>query len=113
MEHVSKYQPIETFLQQLKGKYKIPILIQLKYSKKRYSQLRQKFPDASERILIKQLKELTTAGIVQREVHGSKPPVVSEYSMTPYGRTLCDIIAQMWEWGKNHMNNKKYNHHLL
>jgi DNA-binding HxlR family transcriptional regulator len=103
MERVSKYAPIEAFLGQIKGKYKIPILIQLKYSKKRYNQIRQKFPEASERIIIKQLRELTAAGIIQRDVRGSKPPLISEYSLTVYGRTLCDIIAQMWNWGDAHM----------
>jgi DNA-binding HxlR family transcriptional regulator len=78
----SKYQPIEIFLQQIKGKYKIPILIQLKYNPKRYTKLRQKFPEASERILIKQLKELVNAGIVHRKLSGSKAPFVSEYSLT-------------------------------
>lgn len=103
----SKYRPVEIFLQEIKGKYKIPILIQLKHAKKRYSQIKQKFPDASERIIIKQLKELTLAGIIQRDIKGDKPPLVSEYSLTDYGRTLCSIVAQMWDWGKIHLKREK------
>jgi DNA-binding HxlR family transcriptional regulator len=110
--NASKYQPVEIFLQQIKGKYKIPILIQLKYSTKRYNQIRQKFPDASERIIIKQLKELAQANIIQREVIGTKPPLISKYSLTPYGRTLCGIIAQMWDWGELHLK-KENNYHAL
>jgi DNA-binding HxlR family transcriptional regulator len=102
----SKYKPVEIFLQQIKGKYKIPILIQLKHSKKRYNQIRQKFPDASERIIIKQLKELVRSNIIERKVFGTKPPLISEYSLSPYGRTLCGIIAQMWDWGMIHLERK-------
>jgi DNA-binding HxlR family transcriptional regulator len=98
----SKYLPVEIFLQQIKGKYKIPILIQLKYSNKRYHQIRAKFPEASERIIIKQLKELISADIVERTISGKKPPLISTY-----GRTLCSIIAQMWDWGEQHLKGTK------
>jgi DNA-binding HxlR family transcriptional regulator len=107
MSNPSKYWPVETFLQQIKGKYKIPILIQLKYSPKRYHKIRSRLPMASERILIKQLKELALAGVIQRDISGRKPPLISTYSLTPYGRTLCSIIAQMWDWGEQHVRTKK------
>jgi DNA-binding HxlR family transcriptional regulator len=103
----SKYLPVELFLQQIKGKYKIPILIQLKYSSKRYHQIRSKFPEASERIIIKQLKELASADIIERTISGKKPPLISTYALTPYGRTLCSIIAQMWDWGEQHLKGTK------
>jgi DNA-binding HxlR family transcriptional regulator len=52
MTKASKYRPVEIFPQQIKGKYKILILIQLKYSKKCYNKIRQKFPDDGYWIMI-------------------------------------------------------------
>jgi DNA-binding HxlR family transcriptional regulator len=46
-------------------------------------------------------------GIVHREVYGSKPPLVTEYSLSPYGRTLCSIIEQMWNWGELHLKRSQ------
>ena len=98
----SKYYPIEFFFQALKGKYKIPLLIYLKHAPKRYNQLRKKFQTASERILIKQLKELERDGILSKKITGTKPPLKTEYAMTPYGYTLCSVIKDMWDWGELH-----------
>jgi len=97
-----KYYPIETFFVCLKGKYKIPLLIYLKYLPKRYNQIRKKFPQASERILIKQLRELETERILLKKVTGSKAPFKVEYSLSEYGYTLCSIIASIWDWGETH-----------
>ena len=41
-------------------------------------------------------------GIVRREVYPEVPPRV-EYSLTPYGRTLCPITELMCAWGKEHI----------
>lgn len=96
------YSPIETFLKVTKGKYKTKVLIYLSDKSRRYSQIKRKFPQMSERILIKQLKELERDGIVERTVTGKKPPLKVEYHITPYGSTVCPIIKQMWFWGENH-----------
>ncbi len=96
------YSPIDTFLQVLKGKYKVKILIYLSDKNRRYSQIKKKFPQISERILIKQLKELEKEGIIHRRVTGNKPPLKVEYSITEYGSTVCPIIKQMWFWGEHH-----------
>jgi len=98
----SKYRPVESFFHAVKGKYKIPLLIYLKYARKRYNQIRKKFPEASERILIKQLKELENDGILSKKITGLKPPLKTEYALTDYGYTLCSVIKDMWDWGETH-----------
>jgi DNA-binding HxlR family transcriptional regulator len=102
----SKYLPVETFLSAIKGKYKIPILIYLKVAPRRYYELKRKFSNASERVLINQLKEMIRTGIIDQKKIGSKAPFISEYSLSAYGRTLCSIIAEMWEWGEDHLQKK-------
>ena len=102
----SKYYPIEAFLACLKGKYKIPLLIYLKHGPKRYTQVRKKFPQCSERILIKQLKELVNEKIVDKTITGKKAPLTTNYCLSEYGFSLCNIIQDMWEWGEAHHKNK-------
>ncbi len=97
------YTPIDIFWQKIKGKYKAKILIYLNDRTLRYSQIRKKFADASERILIKQLKELEKDGIITKKVSGQKPPLKAEYVMTDYGKTICPILKQMWFWGENNI----------
>jgi len=96
------YSPIDSFLQVIKGKYKVKILIYLSGKNRRYSEIRRKFPLMSERILIKQLKELELEGVIAKAVTGHKPPLKVQYSITPYGATVCPIIKQMWFWGEQH-----------
>ncbi|RYZ50762.1 MAG: transcriptional regulator [Sphingobacteriales bacterium] len=94
--------PIDYFWQVVKGKYKAKILISLGDRMLRYSQIKRNFPDASERILIKQLKELEQDGLITKTVTGAKPPLKTEYAISTYGKTICPIIKQMWHWGGQH-----------
>ncbi len=96
------YSPIDTFLQVIKGKYKVKILIYLSAKQRRYSEIKRKFPLMSERILIKQLKELEQQGIISKTITGHKPPLKVQYSITGYGSTVCPILKQMWFWGEQH-----------
>ena len=101
MTNPDPYAPVHKFLAVVKGKYKLPILIYLKYGPRRYSQLHHRLAGASERILIKQLRELEHAGILQKTITGIKAPLRVEYSLTDYGFTLCSVVQQMWEWGEH------------
>jgi DNA-binding HxlR family transcriptional regulator len=101
-----KYRPVEVFLETIKGKYKIPILIYLKRGPRRYHEIKRKFSNASERIIVKQLKELLNAGVIDQERTGIKAPFISAYSLSTYGRTLCSVIATMWQWGTDHIQKK-------
>ena len=99
------YTPIDIFWRTIKGKYKAKILIYLNDRTLRYSQIKGKFSEASERILIKQLKELEKQGVIEKTITGTKPPLRTEYKMSNYGKTLCPIIKQMWFWGEAHMKS--------
>lgn len=96
------YSPIDIFWGTIKGKYKAKILIFLNGKTLRYSQIRKKFIYASERILIKQLRELEKEKLIERCAYGEKPPLKVEYKITSYGKTLCPIIKQMWFWAEKH-----------
>lgn len=100
------YSPIETFIRVIKGKYKAKILIYLSRKTRRFSEINRKFPNMSERILIKQLKELEKEGIIGKTITGLKPPLRVEYFITSYGSTVCPILKQMWSWGEVHETKK-------
>ncbi|MFF8958272.1 winged helix-turn-helix transcriptional regulator [Streptomyces sp. NPDC014894] len=84
------------------GKWKGLILFSLQDGPLRFGELRRTVAGISERILILQLREMETSGLVHREVHHQVPPKV-EYSLTDFGRTLNTALAPLGEWGEEHM----------
>jgi DNA-binding HxlR family transcriptional regulator len=95
--------PIEATLAVVGGKWKALILFHLfDGGTLRFAELRNKIPDISERMLVKQLRELEADSVVEREVFAEVPPRV-EYSLTSYGRTLKPVSDAMCKWGSRHM----------
>ena len=80
------------------GKWKPYIVYELLSGPKRPSELRRRMPEASERVLAQQLKELMEYGVIEKNVID---PVCkhTEYSLTALGQTLIPIIEQLREWG--------------
>lgn len=64
----------------------------------RFGELRRCLPGVSERMLVKQLRELEHGGIIHREAYGTVPPRV-EYSLTPIGVSLIPIMRALRAWG--------------
>ena len=58
-------------------------------------------PWASERVLIRQLKELVDAGLVTRVDHHRMPPH-TDYGLSDYAETLRPLLAEMARWGRAH-----------
>ncbi|WP_306350052.1 winged helix-turn-helix transcriptional regulator [Flavobacterium sp. '19STA2R22 D10 B1'] len=89
------------------GRWKLSILgLLLSNGRLRYNELRRKLIGVSERMLIAQLKELQSDGLVNRIVYPEVPPKV-EYELTEKGLTLEKILVKMSEWGEdqNSSNN--------
>ena len=82
------------------GKWKPYIIYELLDGPKRPSEIQRRMPEASERVLAQQLKELVEYGVIQKQVID---PVCrhSEYSLTDLGRTLIPIIEQLRNWGND------------
>ena len=89
----------------ISGKYKVVIIWHLGHEGPlRYGQIFKLFPNISDRILTKQLRELEQDGIIGRKVYPVVPPKV-EYHLTELGNTILPLVDEMWNWGKE---NKKY-----
>jgi DNA-binding HxlR family transcriptional regulator len=68
----------------------------------RFGELRREVVGITEKMLIQQLRQLETDGLVHREVYREVPPRV-EYSITDWGRTLNDALRPLGDWGERHM----------
>ena len=90
--------PIELCTEIMGGKWKAPILFYLFQGRKRFGELRRLFPEVTQRVLTRQLRQLEEHGIVTREVRAEVPHRV-EYSLSDLGRSLHPIVEIMRTWG--------------
>ena len=59
----------------------------------------------SQKVLTSNLRDLESAGILEREVFPEVPPRV-EYSLTDLGLSLEPVIDAMWEWGSAYQRSR-------
>ncbi len=87
----------------IEGRWKTTILCLLvKHGTLRFSEIRKMIPPISPRILTKQLRELESDGIIDRNVTGDRLSKV-EYSLTDRGRSLGPVLECLAEWGLENM----------
>ena len=63
----------------------------------RFTELRRKIPNVSQKMLTQTLRRLEQNGLVMRRVHAVIPPRV-EYQHTALGQSLCIAVCAMWTW---------------
>lgn len=73
------------------------ILRALAHDITRFVDLRGTIPEISDRMLSERLKELETAGLVERRVI-PETPVRIEYRLTPEGRALEPVMEAILAW---------------
>jgi DNA-binding HxlR family transcriptional regulator len=100
------YCPVEVSLDKIGGKWKPLILWHLGERTCRFGELRRLIPNVTEKMLTEKLRELEADGLVRREVYKEVPPKV-EYSLTPYGRGLDEILQQLCSWGERHAKKNR------
>lgn len=84
----------------ISGRWKVGILAALlDVDTLRYSEIKSTLGNITERMLIKQLKELDHDGLIIRKDFNEMPPRV-EYSLSGKGRELKNILIEMYSWGK-------------
>lgn len=84
------------------GKWKILLLWVLTDGPKRFGELKRAFPDMTQGMLTKQLRELEEDQFVHREIFKEIPPRV-EYSLTEKSKTFVPILYSMNDWSKEHL----------
>ncbi len=81
------------------GKWTIQILCELFSGTKRFGELQKALNGISPKTLAARLKELEKQGIINKKIYAQIPLKV-EYSLTPKGKSLNDIINKVHEWGE-------------
>lgn len=101
MENNEFICPVEITLRRIGGKYKALILWHLMAGTLRYSELHRLMPNATDKMLTQQLRELEKDGMIRREVFPVVPPR-TEYSLTEFGRSISPILEEMRRWGQGY-----------
>jgi DNA-binding HxlR family transcriptional regulator len=82
----------------LEGRWKLVILFHLFGGKLlRFSDLERAIQGISQKMLIQQLRQMESDGIVRRIVHHQVPPKV-EYGLTDWGQALCPALDALLTW---------------
>ncbi len=89
---------VEQALKFLEGRWKLVILFHLFGGHvMRFSDLERAIPAISQKMLIQQLRQMESDGIVRRIVHHQVPPKV-EYCLTQWGQALCPALDALLKW---------------
>ena len=90
---------VEATLSVIGGRWKPILMCHLLNGRKRFGELRRLTPNATERMITLQLRELEADEVVSRHVYAEVPPRV-EYELTEFGQSLEPILVLMQEWGR-------------
>ena len=87
-------------LEWLGNKWALVVLVKISENGPvRFNDLYRNIPSVSEKVLSQVLRQLTTDGIIRRELFPDVPPR-TEYSVTEFGRTLLPHVEALLNWGR-------------
>jgi DNA-binding HxlR family transcriptional regulator len=89
---------IEKTLKVVGQKWTLLIIRDLCEGTKRFGELQRSLTGISPRTLALRLNQLESEGIVKRKVF-KEIPLHVEYTLTPKGESLREVVAKMREWG--------------
>jgi DNA-binding HxlR family transcriptional regulator len=84
------------------GKWTLRIMIALLSGHTRFNEMQRTIKGISARVLSSELKDLEINGLVKRVVSPDQKPVIVEYVLTEYSKSLNDIIFSLADWGLKH-----------
>ena len=100
-ECISAILPIKDTLDVLNGRWKIPIIVSLRFGNKRFKEISRDVQGITDKVLSKELKALEVNQLVIRSVYDTFPPTV-EYSLTEHALSLENVIKALRECGMIH-----------
>ena len=94
--------PVQDVLELTSGKWRLHIIMALTcVGEMRFNELRQALSGVSGKVLSAELKELEAHDILKRTVYDTYP-VTIKYELTPYGKTLENVVNALRDWGLKH-----------
>jgi DNA-binding HxlR family transcriptional regulator len=97
MRGYGQYCPIAQAAEVLTERWTLLVLRELLVRGNRFNDIRRGVPLMSQSLLAKRLRDLETAGLIERQVHANGG---TEYHLTQAGMALKPLIFQFGEWGK-------------
>lgn len=85
-------------------KWVVAVLYVLSQDTRRYGELQREIGNISQRMLTRTLRDLERNGLVGRKVYLVVPPMV-EYSLTPLGETLSQVLKELCDWSTNNFHD--------
>jgi DNA-binding HxlR family transcriptional regulator len=92
---------IRAILDRIGDKWTLLVVATLDGERLRFTQLHQRIPGISQRMLTRTVRNLERDGLVSRTVFPEVPPRV-EYELTATGRTLIEPAVALAEWAVDH-----------
>lgn len=92
---------VQDALEVLNGRWKLPIIVSLKFGNKRFREISKGIDGITDKMLSKELKEMEMNHLITRTVYDSFPPKV-EYAITAHGLSLDTVILSLRDWGITH-----------
>jgi DNA-binding HxlR family transcriptional regulator len=90
----------------LNGKWKLPLILSLVQSPKRFNEIQHEVTGISSKVLANELKDLELNDFITRNVYPSTPVSII-YEATEYSRTLKNVLAELSAWGEQHREKVK------
>jgi DNA-binding HxlR family transcriptional regulator len=94
--------PVQATANVMAGKWKVLIVWHLSFGMRRFTEIRDFLPGASEKVLTAQLRELQHDGVIERIVTPTVPPRV-DYRLTDRGKELITVMEKMCAWSTKHL----------
>ncbi|RAW02852.1 winged helix-turn-helix transcriptional regulator [Pseudochryseolinea flava] len=85
----------------LGGKWKLPLILCLMQSPKRFNEIQHEMTGISPKILAQELKDLGQNEFITRNVYATTPVTII-YEATDYSRTLKSVLNELSSWGMQH-----------
>ena len=92
---------IRGILDRVGDKWTLLVVATLDGERLRFTELQQRIPGISQRMLTRTVRHLERDGLVSRTVFAEVPPRV-EYELTAAGRTLIEPAVALAEWAVDH-----------
>ncbi|WP_039800149.1 winged helix-turn-helix transcriptional regulator [Nocardia araoensis] len=95
--------PITPVIDLVFGRWSTQVLWVLTHDGKlRFTELQQRIPGLTPKVLTQRLRQLERDGLVARTYHPEVPPRV-EYEATPLARTLTPVFGSIVAWSSRHL----------
>ncbi len=85
----------------LSGKWKLPLIVTLTDGPKRFNEIQRTIGEITPKILSKELRDLELNEFVERKVYATVPVTVT-YELTPYSKSLENVLEELKKWGAEH-----------